>query len=792
MANDGWVLDQLAAPAPELTLAAAESIAASYFGVVGRATALFSERDQNFRIDRADGAGFVLKVSNLADSPEVLQLQTQAMLHSARVDPGLPLMRPVPGPDGGVPVEVPGISGPTHLVRLFTFMPGRHLEIEELSPEGLRKLGICAARLARSLQGFFHPAAGRPLVWDLRHVLELQPLLDTLADPRRRSLVELALDDFARRAQGAFASLRAQVIHNDLSLSNLVFDHDQAVSGILDFGDVTHSALVAELAIAAESALSRGDRWAALSRVVGGFQSTTLLEAQEVELLPDFLLARWAAMALISSWRLSRHPASAAYVGGWQRGLWGMLEEVAELGLEQWRRLVQEAAGGDRARPQVVAESIESLSQRRRRLLGAALSPLFYDPPLHLVRGDGAWLYDSAGRRYLDAYNNVPIVGHANPRVVAAIARQAATLSSNTRYLHAAPLELAERLIATMPPGLDTVLFVNSGSEANDLAWRLALTFTNGSGGVVTHSAYHGITTAIADLSPEEWRVPRRPDHVETVPAPDGYRGSYRREDPDWVDRYVAHLDQAIAALAARGHRPAALFIDTGLTSEGILIPPAEYLIQVADRWRAAGGVLVGDEVQLGFGRSGAQMWGFERHRVIPDIVTLGKPMGNGYPLAAVVTRAEIVERFAVETGWFSTFGGNQVACEAGLAVLDLIEREGLLGHAAAMGSLLGSQLLELQRRHPVIGEVRSLGLLVGVELVRDRGSREPLPAAGIANSMRDLGVLVGATGPAGNVIKIRPPLVVTAEQVGMVTEALDRALLGAAIPWARRAGRPT
>jgi len=777
MAGDGWVLGQLEAPAPELTLVAAEAIAASHFGIVGRATPLVSERDQNFRIVVADGRAFVLKVSNPKDGDDALQLQARAMLHAAQVDPGLPLMRPIPG--GRSQAEVADEVGGRQLVRMFTFMPGRHLEIQELTPEALWGLGVCAARLTRSLRGFFHPAAARPSVWNLRHLLELKPLLEGVQDPRHRALVAMALEDFGDHAQAAFPGLRAQVIHNDLSLSNLVFDQEQVVSGILDFGDVAHSALVAELAICAESALARPDGLAALGRLVAGFSSITPLEDQEVELLPDFLLGRWAALAIISSWRLARCPASAAYVSSWQRGLWGMFETAAAAGLPKWRQLVQSVARGERIRPIPVTAPIESLVERRRRLLGAALSPLFYDPPLHLVRGEGVWLYDADGRRYLDAYNNVPLVGHCHPRVVAAVARQFATLASNTRYLHEAPLELAERLVATMPAGLDTVLFVNSGSEANDLAWRLARSFTGGTGGVATRCAYHGISAAIADLSPEEWRAQARPDWVETVLAPDGYRGRHRQEDPDWVAHYVDAIDQAIATLATRGHRPAALFIDTGLTSEGILVPPSEYLVEVARRWRAAGGLLVGDEVQLGFGRSGERMWGFERHRVVPDIVTLGKPMGNGYPIAAVVTRAEIVERFSGDTGWFSTFGGNQVACAAGLAVLDVLEDQGLLPHAGAMGKALLAQLSQLQQAHPAIGEVRSLGLLVGVELVRDRSTREPLPAAGIANSMRDLGVLVGATGPAGNVIKIRPPLVVTAEQVGMVTEALDRALLG-------------
>jgi 4-aminobutyrate aminotransferase-like enzyme len=405
------------------------------------------------------------------------------------------------------------------------------------------------------------------------------------------------------------------------------------------------------------------------------------------------------------------------------------------------------------------------------------MSPLFYRQPLYLVRGQGAWLYDAAGRAFLDGYNNVPVVGHSHPRVVAAIARQAATLNTNTRYLHESALDLAERLIATLPAGLDTVMFVNSGSEANDLAWRLAKSATGGSGGVVTSFAYHGVTDAIAHMSPEEWRTSEPPAHVALLEAPDGYRGRFRYGNPGWPSLFAASADEAVATLSERGHRPAAMFIDTGFTSDGILTPPPAYLQEVCRIWRAAGGLFVADEVQVGFGRTGAHFWGFESHGLTPDIVTLGKPMGNGHPVAAVITRSEIAAHFARETGWFSTFGGNPVAAAAALAVLDVIEEEELMGNALEVGELLRSQLGGLAERHSLIGEVRSRGLLIGVDLVRDRTTREAAPAADIVNGMRERGVLIGSTGPGSNVLKIRPPLVINAAEAGQLVATLDQLL---------------
>lgn len=764
---------------PHFTREHAEGIAARIFGLVGSASLLVSERDQNFRIISNDGQSFVLKISNLSDDIGVIDMQTQAMLHVTRTAPALPIMRLIPSVDGELQGEVEDPAGIVHIVRMLHFMPGHHLLVDDLSLESAREVGAQSARLGRALRSFFHPSAGRSLLWNARETVQLRPLLRYIEDARRWQSLSAALDNFEEQVEPIFDTLRAQTIHNDFQLNNILFDDRQQVSGILDFGDMVHTALICDLVASAAHMFERSDAIEAFGAVVRGFASVTPLETQEIRVLPDLLLARWATLALMSALRIKQHPESADYVGPWQTGAWTMFEKVAQIGVDEWRQQVRETAEpGERPeRTYPVGASLESLVARRRRLFGSAMSPLFYERPLHLVRGEGVWLHDATGRAYLDAYNNVPVVGHCHPRVVEALARQAARLNTNTRYLHASPLDLAERLIASMPAGLDTVMFVNSGSEANDLAWRLARSVTGGSGGVVTEFAYHGVSSAIADLSPDHWGRAEVRDHVALVPAPDGYRGRYRRDDPGWLSKYAAHVDEAAAALSSKGIRPAAMFIDTGFTSDGILTPSPAYLQDVCQRWRQAGGLFVADEVQVGFGRCGSHLWGFQVHGLTPDIVTLGKPMGNGHPVAAVITRSDIVDRFARDTAWFSTFGGNPVACEAAMAVLDVIEEQGLLEHAAAVGGLLRSRLDELQARHQLIGEVRSRGLLVGVELVRDRVTREPMPAAAVVNAMREGGVLIGSIGPEGNVLKIRPPLVINPEEVAVLADTLDHVL---------------
>jgi 4-aminobutyrate aminotransferase-like enzyme len=434
--------------------------------------------------------------------------------------------------------------------------------------------------------------------------------------------------------------------------------------------------------------------------------------------------------------------------------------------------------GERRSVGQAASEPIDGLLSRRKKLLGPHLQ-LFYDPPLHLVRGEGPWLVDAAGRRYLDAYNNVPHVGHCHPHVAEAVARQSATLNTNTRYLFGSVLDYAERLTRTLPPELSVCAFVNSGSEATDLAWRIAKTFTGHGGALIMEDAYHGITEAADALSPSGNPAGTMGAHVRALVAPDEYRGPYRGGAPDLAQRYAAFADDAIASLAEAGLKPAAFFIDSTFLTNGVLEPPEGYLGQVFRKVRAAGGLCVADEVQAGFGRMGGVMWGFETHGVVPDIVTLGKPVGNGHPVGVVVTRPEILDAFARRTSFFSTFGGNCVSAAAALAVLDVVEGERLPENAATVGAHLKRGLQRLMEKHPLIGDVRGRGLTVGVELVRDRADLTPAreETREVLNRMRDHGVLVGSEGRHGNIVKIRPPIVIGRTEADLIVAALDAAL---------------
>jgi len=423
-----------------------------------------------------------------------------------------------------------------------------------------------------------------------------------------------------------------------------------------------------------------------------------------------------------------------------------------------------------------VTTETSTLLERRHQLMGSAYR-LFYEQPVHLVRGEGVWLFDAEGNKYLDMYNNVPHVGHCHPHVVDAISQQVRTLNTHTRYLHENVVRYAERLTGKFTPDLDTAMFSCTGSEANELALRIARRCTGGTGIIVTDYAYHGNTQAIYEISTETIPGDEVPDYVVTVPTPDTYRGRHRGEDAG--AKYAQYVHDALELLKSRGIKPAAFVIDTIISSGGVVAPPAGYLSSVADIIRDVGALFVADEVQPGFGRTGSHFWGFEADGVKPDIVTMGKPMGNGHPLSAVVTRRELVDEFSRHGRYFNTFGGNPVSCAAGLAVLDVVENEQLQQNALHVGQHIVDGLWQLAGVHECIGDVRGSGLFLAVELVSDRDERTPAAAltTRVVNGLRDSGVLTGSIGPDNNILKFRSPLVLTSRDADYMLGVLDEVL---------------
>jgi len=409
----------------------------------------------------------------------------------------------------------------------------------------------------------------------------------------------------------------------------------------------------------------------------------------------------------------------------------------------------------DPTRVDALEPRARELVTRRRRLLGPGYK-LFYEQPIEVVRGEGVHLFDADGNAYLDAYNNVPCVGHCHPHVVEAITRQAGTLNSNTRYLAEPLLDYAERLLATHHDGLGSIMLACSGSEATDLALRIARHASGAKGVVVTANAYHGVTAAAAEVSPSLGANEPLGVHVRTVLPP----GPGETDPVAAGDAFALRVEEAIADLHRHGTATAAVLMDTLLSSDGLVPDPPGFLRPVVDAAHAAGALFIADEVQAGFGRTGAAMWGYQRHGIEPDLVTMGKPMGNGVPISGVAARPELLERFGNEVRYFNTFGANSIAVAAATAVLDVIERDDLVAQVGDVGEHLRSGLAGLAREHPALRNVRGAGLYVAADLVDPAtGAPDAQATSRVVNGLRERRVLISAAGAAASALKVRPPL---------------------------------
>jgi 4-aminobutyrate aminotransferase-like enzyme len=414
------------------------------------------------------------------------------------------------------------------------------------------------------------------------------------------------------------------------------------------------------------------------------------------------------------------------------------------------------------------------LTDRRDDVLGASYR-LFYRRPVHLVRGEGQYLWDADGRKYLDMYNNVASLGHCHPAVVAAVHEQMQRLNTHTRYLHEGILDYTDDLLSTMPIELDKAMYMCTGSEANDLAIRVARAVSGGEGIIASREAYHGTSDLTSGVSPALGSGQPLAETARLVDAPD----AYRVDAPDLGRWFADQVRGAIADMEAHGTRFAGLIADSIFSSDGVLPGPAGYLREAVDVVHQAGGIVIADEVQPGFGRTGEAFWGFQRHGVVPDVVTLGKPMGNGIPVSGLVARADVLAAFSETVPYFNTFGGNPVSMAAAQAVLTTIRAEGLQRHSAEVGAETLAALRELMATHEAVGDVRGAGLFIGLELVVDRTTREPDRdlALALLEQLRDRGVLTSVAGPHGNVLKLRPPLAFQRADVDWLVGALDESL---------------
>lgn len=753
--------DVLEEPPPRLAEESLRRLVTEHWGLAAPdLRPLSSERDLNVLV----GPGHVLKVSNPAEDPDLVVMEVAALEHVRRSDPDLPAPRGVPLLDGTDVATVVDDAGRTCLARLITTVPGEPLEGEVVTEDLAEQVGAATARVQVALAGFFHPAAGsRVLDWDVRRLPVVAARAGlAAADPLR------AVVDRVSASLGRLAALPSGVHHADVTLTNLLAT-DGRITGVIDVGDLHHTADVADLAVALTSVVRNTSEvqvsslWELAGATLRGYQRLRPLSHAEIDVLGELVLSRLVLSTLISRGRAAAHPDNTAYITQYDDANDRTTTALTQLPPAELAERLHRLAG-TRVAPAT------DLGRRRAAVMGGTVQPLFYEQPLEIVSGEGAWLTDASGRRLLDAYNNVAVVGHADPTVTHRVARQLARLNTHSRYLHPEVVELAERLVATMPAGLDTVLFTTSGTEANEVAWRLATEWTGGSGALVVEHAYHGSTRWMADLSSNEWPPGHRPDAVGTFRAP------VAPADLPTADLSVAATSEQVQAaareLADRGHRPALLLADSGFTSEGVHDAPASYFEGLLAGAHAAGALYLADEVQVGYGRTGPAMWRFAQSGVVPDLVTVGKPMGAGYPMGAVVARREVVDRLAERYEYFSTFAATPAAAAAGNAVLDVLRDRRLPERATVTGAYLQERLRGLAATYDLLGEVRGTGLVVGVDVAGSRATAKALLEALVRE-----GALAGLTGPRGDVLKVRPPLVWDETHVDHFVGCLTRAI---------------
>lgn len=771
--------------APEL---AEERVAAQVFevyGLAGTFRRLGGEREQNFRLTTADGRQFVVKVASLEEPSESLEFQLEALDHVAAIDPGVPVPRVVRTLEGALMATIAGERGGAYVLRILTFLPGKTLldginaEGRKLAAKELVALGAMSGRLARALQGFHGRGAPKTMPWDLKNApLLLAGLLHRMPE-RVRSITGNLLPGLSKTLTDSLPRLRAQIIYNDFHESNIIaaFDPSFGIAGVIDFGDMVYGSVAQDLAVTIASLIHWSpDPVFAAGCLARGYQRFMPLEAADLALLRDLVLARLMLQVGIVAYRAAADDATP--LDDLQAFYMTAIGRIASVSSADFvAGMLPSVVPVPHAAPEFPTVATPSLLKQREAVLGKTYT--FYNEPLELVRGRGSKVWDAAGNEYLDCYNNVANLGHCHPYVVDALARQASTLNTNSRYLHREIVRLGERLSATLPPHLDNWIFVCTGSEANDLAVRMARAVSGNDGIVVTENSYHGNTSVTAPLSLIDYDASQRPTWVETLPPPNLYRGLYLWGDNDAGSKYAAHLDEAAGRLQQYGKGLAGVMIDSIFDANGALVPPSDYLPKVYASVKRRGGLTIADEVQMGFARSGTHMWGFQAFGVEPDIVTMGKPMGNGHPIAAVVTRREIAAQLQTKGGYFNTFGGNTVSAVVGNACLDVLFGEDLQGNARRSGEALKVVLESLQRRHEIVGHIQGRGLFLGVELVADRETKVPakLAARWVREHMKAAGVLVSSTGPFGNIIKIRPPLVFSLADAERCLEALDSAL---------------
>lgn len=721
----------------------------------------------NYRVDSKQGR-FVLKVYAAKEKEDVLA-ETD-MIQKLDFLPSNATSNPIKNTSGDL-VTHAIIDGEEKILRLIFFVQGHFLADITHTDKILFSLGSFIGTIDHHLLGYKNLGIqARNLNWDLKNVNASRQLKHHITSASDRKIVEHYFIQWDQHVYPKMTQLRKSIIHGDANDWNVLIN-DGVVSGIIDFGDASHTAIIYELAIALTYALfGKEDPIAAAVTVIRGYHAELPLLKGELDIL-YYLIAGRLCMGVCTTANEKKLQPDNKYILLSEAPGWELLRKWIAINPLFARNQFYLAAGFEL--DPVLSE--EELLARRHK----SISPIFsvsYKKPLYVESAAFQYMYDKKGNTILDAYNNIPHVGHQHPKVVEAAQRQMAQLNTNTRYLYDPLQEYAEKLLSKFPDSLNKVYFVNSGSAASDLAIRLAKHYTKKPKMVVMEHGYHGNTQQGIDISHYKYNNKSGPGQSESIlkaAIPDIYRGNYKNKDAGilYANDLIDSINENAGSIAG--------FITEPIVGCGGQVPLAQgYLKLIYPAIRNQGGLCISDEVQTGFGRLGSHFWGFEMHEVTPDIVILGKPMGNGHPIGAVITTDAIAKEFNNGLEFFSSFGGNPVSCAIGSAVLDVIEEEELQENAFHVGNYFKAELKKLQKQFDCIGDVRGSGLFLGIEFIKDRYlTPNQALAALVKNELRNRNILVSTDGPFDNVIKSKPPLCFTKCNVDQLIDELTKIL---------------
>lgn len=753
------------------------SLIKKYYRLDASAKALTGEYEFNFLISASTGEKYIFKVASDEHNYDFFDAQVKIVAHLSKSEVSEKFFRYIPNINREL-ITIHRVDGRNYYLRLLTFLEGEFwMNLKGLPDSLFTDLGDFLGRMDKSLENFSHAAMHRYYLWDISKAADANKKLGCIKDHERRRIAGYFLLQFETEAMPSISSLRHAYAHHDANDTNILVKENR-VNGLIDFSDMVYTALINNLAVACTYAMmSQSDPLHVAALVVQGYHHAYPLTEQEIDLIYYLIAARLCISVTQSAYNASIETNNEHHFIS-EKPAWDLLYKLIRINPIKAQDLFRKKCG---YKSLISQDDYSNLIAERNEHIGRNLS-ISYQKKIKIIRGALQYLYDDKGNTFVDCVNNPSHVGHCHPVVVRRIQQQVARLNTNTRYLHDNIVEYAKRLTATLPPSLSVCYFTNSGSEANDLAVRMSRNFTGKKDIIVLDHAYHGTSTIAMEMSPYKFdskggsgKMP----WIHKAANPDLFRGPFRYGDANAGKKYAEDVQRIIEDLKQEGKAPALFICETLLGVGGQIPLPPGYLKEVYRHVRAAGGVCIADEVQVGFGRVGEKFWGFELQDVIPDIVVLGKPIGNGHPLAAVIVRTEIADAFNNGLEYFNTFGGNPVSMAAGLAVLDTIQQEEMQQHAKETGDYLIDGLKKLMKKYPIIADVRGHGLFIGAEMVKDRVTLEPaLPEINIvAEKIKQKGYLLSTDGPLHNVLKIKPPMPFNKINADELLQYLDEAL---------------